>query len=164
MRGWFGWNYTVGSVALTGMMGSRYLRTRKVVPAGVVSIVSLVMTGAYLHGLIRSSWSLCLSCHLPWTYTMLCGVVFYQVFMYRCNFKRICYWLNEWVMINETMIVGEISWVRVNVRVLLHLVHSSAQTHHVVIHLVTTLLPEGRKRWSHCQSPSCRAWVVWYDN
>ncbi|XP_010472652.1 PREDICTED: protein FATTY ACID EXPORT 7 [Camelina sativa] len=45
----------VGSVALTGMMGSRYLRTRKVVPAGVVSLVSLVMTGAYLHGLIRSS-------------------------------------------------------------------------------------------------------------
>ncbi|KAF2617535.1 hypothetical protein F2Q68_00041967, partial [Brassica cretica] len=45
----------VGSAALTGMMGSRYLRTRKVVPAGVVSMVSLVMTGAYLHGLIRSS-------------------------------------------------------------------------------------------------------------
>ncbi|CAH8369519.1 unnamed protein product [Eruca vesicaria subsp. sativa] len=44
----------VGSAALTGMMGSRYLRTRKVVPAGVVSMVSLVMTGAYLHGLIRS--------------------------------------------------------------------------------------------------------------
>ncbi|XP_020885628.1 protein FATTY ACID EXPORT 7 isoform X2 [Arabidopsis lyrata subsp. lyrata] len=38
-----------------GMMGSRYLRTRKVVPAGVVSVVSLVMTGAYLHGLIHSS-------------------------------------------------------------------------------------------------------------
>ncbi|KAG2298810.1 hypothetical protein Bca52824_035282 [Brassica carinata] len=45
----------VGSATLTGMMGSRYLRTRKVVPAGVVSMVSLVMTGAYLHGLIRSS-------------------------------------------------------------------------------------------------------------
>ncbi|CAF2113797.1 unnamed protein product [Brassica napus] len=45
----------VGSAALTGMMGSRYLRTRKVVPAGVVSMVSLVMTGAYLHGLIRSN-------------------------------------------------------------------------------------------------------------
>ncbi|XP_010429644.1 PREDICTED: protein FATTY ACID EXPORT 7 [Camelina sativa] len=45
----------VGSVALTGMMGSRYLRTRTVIPAGVVSLVSLGMTGAYLHGLIRSS-------------------------------------------------------------------------------------------------------------
>lgn len=51
----FGCNDAVGSAALTGMMGSRYLRTRKVVPAGVVSMVSLVMTGAYLDGLIRSS-------------------------------------------------------------------------------------------------------------
>ncbi|XP_010527058.1 PREDICTED: protein FATTY ACID EXPORT 7 [Tarenaya hassleriana] len=44
----------VTSAALTGMMGSRFLRTGKVFPAGVLSVVSLVMTGAYLHGLTRS--------------------------------------------------------------------------------------------------------------
>ncbi|KAF7836858.1 cation/H(+) antiporter 19 [Senna tora] len=41
------------SGALTGMMGARYKRTGKVFPAGVVSLVSLVMTGGYLHGIWR---------------------------------------------------------------------------------------------------------------
>ncbi|XVF35234.1 hypothetical protein REPUB_Repub18cG0127900 [Reevesia pubescens] len=42
------------SAALLGVMGSRFKRSGKVFPAGVVSLVSLVMTGGYLHGIVRS--------------------------------------------------------------------------------------------------------------
>ncbi|KAJ9560578.1 hypothetical protein OSB04_005738 [Centaurea solstitialis] len=37
------------SAALLGVMGSRFKKSGKVFPAGVVSVVSLVMTGGYLH-------------------------------------------------------------------------------------------------------------------
>lgn len=36
------------------VMGSRFKKSGKVFPAGVVSLVSLVMTGGYLHGIMRS--------------------------------------------------------------------------------------------------------------
>ncbi|KAE8654624.1 Protein FATTY ACID EXPORT 2 [Hibiscus syriacus] len=42
------------SAALLGVMGSRFKRSGKVFPAGVVSLVSLVMMGGYLHGIMRS--------------------------------------------------------------------------------------------------------------
>ncbi|XVE53809.1 hypothetical protein DITRI_Ditri03aG0031900 [Diplodiscus trichospermus] len=42
------------SAALLGVMGFRFKRSGKVFPAGVVSLVSLVMTGGYLHGILRS--------------------------------------------------------------------------------------------------------------
>ncbi|TYJ25009.1 hypothetical protein E1A91_A07G019000v1 [Gossypium mustelinum] len=42
------------SAALLGVMGSRFKRSGKVFPPGVVSLVSLVMTGGYLHGIMRS--------------------------------------------------------------------------------------------------------------
>ncbi|KAK6273774.1 hypothetical protein POUND7_010857 [Theobroma cacao] len=42
------------SAALLGVMGFRFKRSGKVFPAGVVSLVSLVMTGGYLHGIMRS--------------------------------------------------------------------------------------------------------------
>jgi len=42
------------SVALLGVMGSRFKRTGKVFPAGVVSLVSVVMSAGYLHGIMRS--------------------------------------------------------------------------------------------------------------
>lgn len=41
------------SAALLGVMGSRFKKSGKVFPAGVVSLVSLVMTGGYLHGILR---------------------------------------------------------------------------------------------------------------
>ncbi|MCD9640485.1 hypothetical protein HAX54_025823 [Datura stramonium] len=42
------------SAGLLGVMGSRFLKSKKIFPAGVVSFVSLVMTGGYLHGILRS--------------------------------------------------------------------------------------------------------------
>ncbi|KAL9442059.1 hypothetical protein AB3S75_020546 [Citrus x aurantiifolia] len=42
------------SAALLGVMGSRFMKSGKVFPAGVVSLISLVMTGGYLHGIMRS--------------------------------------------------------------------------------------------------------------
>lgn len=43
------------SAALLGVMGSRFKKSGKIFPAGVVSVVSLVMTGGYLHGIMRSA-------------------------------------------------------------------------------------------------------------
>ncbi|EXC13625.1 UPF0136 membrane protein [Morus notabilis] len=43
------------SAALLGVMGSRFKSSGKIFPAGVVSLVSLVMTGGYLHGILRSA-------------------------------------------------------------------------------------------------------------
>ncbi|OIT01927.1 PREDICTED: protein FATTY ACID EXPORT 2, chloroplastic-like [Nicotiana attenuata] len=43
------------SAALLGVMGSRFLKSKKVFPAGIVSFVSLVMTGGYLHGILRTA-------------------------------------------------------------------------------------------------------------
>lgn len=37
------------------VMGSRFKKSGKVFPAGVVSLVSLIMTGGYLHGILRTS-------------------------------------------------------------------------------------------------------------
>lgn len=43
------------SVALLAVMGSRFKKSGKMFPAGVVSLVSLVMAGGYLHGVFRSA-------------------------------------------------------------------------------------------------------------
>ncbi|KAL1193719.1 Protein FATTY ACID EXPORT 2 [Cardamine amara subsp. amara] len=48
---------TVGVVmaaALTWVMGTRYMGSKKIFPAGVVSIMSFIMTGGYIHGIMRS--------------------------------------------------------------------------------------------------------------
>ncbi|WCJ42912.1 Transmembrane proteins 14C [Euphorbia peplus] len=42
------------SSILMGVMGSRFLRSKKIFPAGVVSLMSLIMTGGYIHGVMRS--------------------------------------------------------------------------------------------------------------
>lgn len=42
------------SAALLVVMGSRFKKSGKMFPAGVVSLVSLIMTGGYLHGIMRS--------------------------------------------------------------------------------------------------------------
>ncbi|EPS65815.1 hypothetical protein M569_08962 [Genlisea aurea] len=42
------------SASLLGVMGSRFKKSGKIFPAGVVSGASLVMTGGYLHGILRS--------------------------------------------------------------------------------------------------------------
>ncbi|KAK9989782.1 hypothetical protein SO802_030021 [Lithocarpus litseifolius] len=42
------------SAALLGVMGARFKKSGKIFPAGVVSLVSLIMTGGYLHGIMRS--------------------------------------------------------------------------------------------------------------
>ncbi|KAF8401182.1 hypothetical protein HHK36_014486 [Tetracentron sinense] len=41
------------SAALLGVMGSRFKKSGKIFPAGVISFVSLVMSGGYLHGILR---------------------------------------------------------------------------------------------------------------
>ncbi|KFK33851.1 hypothetical protein AALP_AA5G068500 [Arabis alpina] len=48
---------TIGVVmagALTWVMGSRYMGSKKIFPAGVVSVMSFIMTGGYIHGIMRS--------------------------------------------------------------------------------------------------------------
>ncbi|XP_042378812.1 protein FATTY ACID EXPORT 7-like [Zingiber officinale] len=42
------------SVTLLAVMGSRFMRSGKLFPAGVVSLVSLVMAGGYLRGILGS--------------------------------------------------------------------------------------------------------------
>ncbi|KAL7258138.1 hypothetical protein ACSBR1_004292 [Camellia fascicularis] len=42
------------SAALLGVMGSRFKKSGKIFPAGVVSFVSLIMSGGYVHGILRS--------------------------------------------------------------------------------------------------------------
>ncbi|GAB4842873.1 hypothetical protein Ancab_012852 [Ancistrocladus abbreviatus] len=42
------------SAALLVVMGSRFKKSLKIFPAGIVSLVSLVMTAGYLHGIMRS--------------------------------------------------------------------------------------------------------------
>lgn len=42
------------SASLLGVMGSRFKKSGKIFPAGFVSFVSLVMSGGYLHGVMRS--------------------------------------------------------------------------------------------------------------
>lgn len=42
------------SASLLGVMGTRFKKSGKVFPAGVVSVASLVMSGGYLHGVMRS--------------------------------------------------------------------------------------------------------------
>lgn len=41
------------SASLLGVMGSRFKKSGKIFPAGVVSFVSLIMTGGYFHGILR---------------------------------------------------------------------------------------------------------------
>uniref|UniRef100_A0A0D9ZRR0 Uncharacterized protein n=1 Tax=Oryza glumipatula TaxID=40148 RepID=A0A0D9ZRR0_9ORYZ len=43
------------SAALLSVMGSRFKKSGKIFPAGVVSLVSLVMVGGYIHGILRST-------------------------------------------------------------------------------------------------------------
>ncbi|KAG6494419.1 protein FATTY ACID EXPORT 2, chloroplastic-like [Zingiber officinale] len=43
------------SAALLVVMGSRFRRSGKIFPAGVVSLISLVMVAGYSHGILRSS-------------------------------------------------------------------------------------------------------------
>ncbi|KAI5666081.1 hypothetical protein M9H77_15934 [Catharanthus roseus] len=43
------------SAALLGVMGSRFKKSGKIFPAGIVSFVSLIMSGGYLHGIMRSA-------------------------------------------------------------------------------------------------------------
>ncbi|KAI5079238.1 hypothetical protein GOP47_0004717 [Adiantum capillus-veneris] len=43
------------SALLLGVMGARFKKSGKLFPAGIVSLVSLIMTGGYIHGIIRSS-------------------------------------------------------------------------------------------------------------
>ncbi|XP_020590879.1 protein FATTY ACID EXPORT 2, chloroplastic [Phalaenopsis equestris] len=42
------------SAALLAVMGSRFKRSGKIFPAGVVSIISFIMAGGYFHGILRS--------------------------------------------------------------------------------------------------------------
>ncbi|KAF3779112.1 FATTY ACID EXPORT 2 protein [Nymphaea thermarum] len=42
------------SATLLGVMGSRFKKSGKMFPAGVVSIVSFIMTGGYIHGILHS--------------------------------------------------------------------------------------------------------------
>ncbi|KAG0497677.1 hypothetical protein HPP92_002368 [Vanilla planifolia] len=42
------------SAVLLAIMGSRFKRSGKIFPAGVVSVVSFIMAGGYLHGILRS--------------------------------------------------------------------------------------------------------------
>ncbi|WOK94085.1 protein FATTY ACID EXPORT 2, chloroplastic [Canna indica] len=43
------------SAALLAVMGSRFKKSGKIFPAGVVSLVSFIMAGGYFHGILRSS-------------------------------------------------------------------------------------------------------------
>ncbi|XP_010932316.3 protein FATTY ACID EXPORT 7 [Elaeis guineensis] len=43
------------SAALLTVMASRFKKSGKIFPAGVVSLVSLVMVGGYFHGILRST-------------------------------------------------------------------------------------------------------------
>ncbi|XP_057523021.1 protein FATTY ACID EXPORT 2, chloroplastic-like [Amaranthus tricolor] len=43
------------SAALLVVMGKRFKKSGKVFPAGVVSLVSLIMTGGYIHGVMKTS-------------------------------------------------------------------------------------------------------------
>lgn len=43
------------SAVLLIVMGTRFKKSGKLFPAGVVSLVSLIMTGGYIHGIMRSS-------------------------------------------------------------------------------------------------------------
>ncbi|KAM0908403.1 hypothetical protein ACQ4PT_015498 [Festuca glaucescens] len=43
------------SAALLIVMGSRFKKSGKIFPAGVVSLLSFVMVGGYFHGILRSS-------------------------------------------------------------------------------------------------------------
>ncbi|URE00049.1 Transmembrane proteins 14C [Musa troglodytarum] len=43
------------SAALLVVMGSRFKKSGKIFPAGVVSLVSFIMVGGYFHGILRSS-------------------------------------------------------------------------------------------------------------
>ncbi|KAL9244291.1 hypothetical protein vseg_018084 [Gypsophila vaccaria] len=42
------------SAALLVVMGSRFKKSGKVFPAGLVSLVSLIMTGGYMHGIMKT--------------------------------------------------------------------------------------------------------------
>ncbi|WOL19808.1 hypothetical protein Cni_G28610 [Canna indica] len=43
------------SMTLLAVMGSRFRKSGKMFPAGVVSIASLIMAGGYLHGILRNT-------------------------------------------------------------------------------------------------------------
>jgi len=69
------------SAALLSVMGSRFKKSRKIFPAGVVSLVSLVMVGGYFHGILRSSHAWCSqlqSHHLRFTLQSLLSFLFHH--------------------------------------------------------------------------------------
>ncbi|KAJ7564125.1 hypothetical protein O6H91_02G003300 [Diphasiastrum complanatum] len=45
------------SALLLVVMGSRFRNSGKFFPAGIVTLFSFIMTGGYLHGIVRSSHS-----------------------------------------------------------------------------------------------------------
>ena len=48
-----GWGAAI-SATLLSIMGSRFATSKKMMPSGMVALVSLIMTGGYIHGIVRT--------------------------------------------------------------------------------------------------------------
>ena len=53
----WGWGIAAISATLLSIMGSRFASSKKMMPSGMVALISLVMTGGYIHGIVRTHWS-----------------------------------------------------------------------------------------------------------